>query len=97
MMLGRWRHRAAGRRETPDPLFCLVPGTEVEGQEPCGREPQEFWQLVQAPTASQAELGYFGWLPPAYQPVTCWRKSCEAALALAAKKCEKGAGKTGGF
>lgn len=40
------------------PPFCLVPGTEVEGQKPVGKEPQESWLLVH-----RAELGCFGWLP----------------------------------
>lgn len=56
----------------------------VRGRSAVGRSP------------TQAELGCFGWLPPAHQPAICWSKSCEAALALAAKKYEKGTWETGG-
>lgn len=34
------------RVELLTPPFCLVPGTEVEGPTPLGKEPQESWLPV---------------------------------------------------
>lgn len=57
------------------------------------RNPGSWWRPRLPP---QAGLGCFGWLPPAYHPVTWQGKCCEAALALAAKIVKKGAWKTRG-
>lgn len=54
-----------------------------------GRRPRNAGSWCRPRLPPLAGLGCFGWLPPAYQPVTWWGKCCEAALAIAAKNCEK--------
>lgn len=54
-----------------------------------GRSPWNPGSWCRPRLPPQAGLGCFGWLPPACQPVTWWGKYCEAALAVAAKNCEK--------
>lgn len=52
--------------------------------------------MGRSPRSPGCQCGRLSRLPrlaaPAHQPVTCGRKSCEAALALAARNCEKKAG-----
>lgn len=54
-----------------------------------GRSPGNPGSWCRPRLPPQAGLGCFGWLPPAYHPVT-WQGKCgEAALAMAAKNCKK--------